>query len=120
MNPEIAFATASPVLFTLKVYGIVIIVSLLCSVIIWGIVRILSSLDKPVAVPAKAMSKPASASAPKVEGVPVEHVAVIAAAAYAIFGTAAIVRIENTGRGAAWVSSGRLAHQTSHAPSYNR
>lgn len=116
MNVE--FAAASPILFTIKVYGIVIIVSFLCSVIIWGIVHILSRMDTHVAVPVKAMPHPMSA--PHAHGVPLEHVAVIAAAAHAIFGAAAIVRIENTGRGAAWVSSGRLAHQTSHSLSHHR
>lgn len=116
MNVE--FAAASPIFFTLKVYGIVIIVSFLCSTIIWGIVRVLSRMEKHVAVPVKALSE--STPVYQANGIPLEHVAVIAAAANAIFGAAAVVRIENTGRGAAWVSTGRLAHQTSHTPSHHR
>ncbi len=108
-----------PILFSLKVYGVVIIVSFLCAIIIWGIVRILSAMEKP-AVKKTAAAPSAAVKQPTVDGIPAAHVAVIAAAAHAMFGAVAIVRIEASGRGAAWVSSGRLAHQTSHAPLIHR
>ncbi len=108
-----------PVLFSLKVYGVVIIVSFLCAIIIWGIVRVLSAMEKP-AVKKTVISSSQTAAQPVAAGIPAAHIAAISAAAYAMFGAVAIVRIENSGRGTAWVSSGRLTHQTSHSPSIHR
>lgn len=48
-----------------------------------------------------------------------DHVAVIAAAVYAMLGTHRIVRIEPTHRGTEWAAEGRLALHTSHAVSHH-
>ena len=102
----------------LWVYGLTVAISLVVAVLIKFIVAVLAEGDRRWAAP-KASASPAPAPAPapaRMPGkVPAEHVAVITAAAYAMFGAHRKLHIE-AHRGPAWVNAGRLAHHTSHSP----
>ncbi len=53
-------------------------------------------------------------------GVPSAHLAVIAAAVQAVGGATRTLRMSNFGRRTAWAIGGRQVHQTSHTPSTRR
>jgi hypothetical protein len=95
---------------TLWMFGLAIIVSLLIAAIIKVIVVVLSRIERTPAptAPRAPLAKPAAQ-------VPAEHIAVIAAAAYAVIGAHRILRIEAGRRSAGWAGEGRLAHHASHA-----
>ena len=95
---------------TFWMFGLAIVVSLLIAAIIKLIVVVLSRIERRPEQPA--LRLPVAAPAAQV---PPEHVAVIAAAAYAVIGGHRILRIEGVRRGAGWAGEGRLAHHTSHA-----
>lgn len=110
-----------PLFFSLKVYGIVIVISFLCAFIIWVIVHALTAFaKKPVAtalsIPNSASPVPAAAD----DEIPPEHIAAIAAAVHFLSGETTILRIEADRRGTAWVAEGRLVHHSSHNPIRNR
>lgn len=110
-----------PLLFSLKVYGIVIVISFLCAFIIWVIVHALTAFSKKpaVAVSASTSSVPV-APASEEDDIPLEHIAAIAAAVHFLSGETAILRIEADRRKTAWVAEGRLVHHSSHNPIRNR
>lgn len=103
------------------IYFIVIVVSMLVAAVIRGIVIVLSRQAEQDAAKARAQA-PAKAvvAAPAqpavVDGVPQDHLAVIAAAVAALMGAHRIVRIETPDRGFGWTSEARSSHHTSHAP----
>ncbi len=98
----------------LWVYGLTVAISLVVAVLIKFIVAVLAAGDRRWAAP-KASSSPAPTPAQMPSRIPAEHVAVIAAAAYAMFGANRRLHIE-AHRGPAWVNAGRLAHHSSHSP----
>jgi hypothetical protein len=99
-------------LLSLKMYGLVIIISMLVAALIRGIVITLSKLQKKQAAPA---ARAPAAATPAVAPDPAQHdIAVIAAALYAMVGAHRIVRVQDR-RGAGWTAEGRFAHHTSHA-----
>jgi hypothetical protein len=100
-------------LLSLKIYGLVIIISMLVAALIRGIVITLSKLQKKPAVPAA--RAPAAAMPAAAAPDPAQHdIAVIAAALYAMVGAHRIVHIQDR-RGAGWAAEGRFAHHASHA-----
>lgn len=120
--------TMEPVLFSLKVYGIVIVISFLCAGLIRLIVITLSSLnERSVAKAAAQAAQAARAAAPTIadsvpitesvtadDDIPPEHVAAIAAAVHVLFEAGTILHIGDSGTRRAWVSGGRMAHHSSH------
>ena len=102
-----------PIVESLAMYGLAIVIAFATAVVIRGIVLVTGRVGSAEA------SADAPASAPvarPVAGVPPEHIAAIAAAAYAVLGAHRIVHIDDVGRGQAWTAEGRMMHQTSHRP----
>jgi len=97
---------------TFWMYGLAIVVSMGAAVIIKLIVVALGAVERKTTV-APAASRPAVAAV--VEGVPVEHMAAIAAAICAVVGEHRILRIQDAHRHEGWVAEGRLAHHHSHS-----
>ncbi len=94
-------------------YGLTAIVAMSVAVLIKFMTSVLSGLQKPE-VQAQA-AKLAVPSAPAVMSGDETEIAAIAAAVYAAMGSVVrIVRIEGGARGALWMASGRLVHQTPH------
>lgn len=112
--------TLEPVLFSLKVYGIVIVISFLCAVVIRAIVWTLSTLSERAQARVDAVDVSADGdidgevSADAGSDIPPEHVAAIAAAVHCLSETAAVVHIQDRRTKVAWMAQGRMAHHTSH------
>lgn len=92
----------------LVVYGLAIVVSMVIAAVIKLIVVVLNALEGKPAAAAPALA-PAVAFDPAAD-----HVAAIAAAVYASMGSARIIHIEPSYRGAEWLTEGRLAQHGSH------
>ena len=100
---------ADNLILAFQIYGLAILVSMAVAVLIKGIVVVLSRL--------KAREKKPEPVAPAIDDdlIPVEHIAVISAAAYSMLGRHRIVHIEDRGRGLSWAHEGRAFHHASHA-----
>ena len=100
-------------------YGLTITVALLTACVIWGVVTTLESMQKKrkaAAVPAPAAVSVSVEPQPEPEDDTARHVAAIAAAVYTAIGAHRLVYIGEARPGAAWASTGRVLHQTSHLP----
>lgn len=92
---------------SLWMYGLAVIVSMVIAVIIRTIVRVLGRMEPAPVATAPRTPLPQA-------GVPVEHVAAIAAAVQSMIGAHRILHIDDGGHRRAWVGEGRLAHHASH------
>lgn len=101
----------------LFIYGLAIVVSMGAAVLIRLMVSVLSFGDIWAEWREKRNPKPKTALAAKdsdaENGIPASHVAVIAAAAYAM-GASRVVHIQPTTSHAQWSAGGRAAHHSSH------
>lgn len=110
-----------PLLFALKVYGIVIVISFVCALVIWAIVHALAAVaKKPEAAEAAPAEPPAPVPVAANDDIPPEHIAAIAAAIHCLSEEATILHIADDRRRVAWVAEGRLVHHSSHNPIRNR
>ncbi|MBE1237552.1 hypothetical protein IHV25_07810 [Phaeovibrio sulfidiphilus] len=122
--------TLEPVLFSLKVYGLVIVISFFCAAVIRLIVLVLSSQAERsrareaardaagAGARAGGPDAPGPAAAPAVccagGDIPPEHVAIIAAAVHALGFDGPVVQISEPRPREGWVSAGRFALHSSH------
>lgn len=98
----------------LHIYGITIVVSMIVAVMIKVLVVVTGRVNKPAKASSTAPIKAATPVAPlKVEGVPAEVVAAISAALAVVTGSHRILYISESKR--SWSSQGRIA-QHSHNP----
>ncbi len=97
---------------SLWMYGLTVIVSIGAAVVIRLVVWSIQAMPQPKSAPARVpVLKAAPADS---QGIPAAHVAVISAAAAAMFRQPRIIHIEDAGRGLTWLTEGRMAHLSSH------
>jgi hypothetical protein len=106
----------------LMIYALGAVIAAAAAVLIKAIVGVLAVMERREAAPAPALAPaaaPLSADAGAAE-IPPAHIAAIAAAAYAMFGTHRILRIDPMGTGQEWAVESRLAQHSSHRPTGRR
>ena len=97
------------ILFSLQIYGIVIVISMLVAVLIKIMVSVTGHLESRAALRESAQSE----VHPVFDGIPEEDVAALSAAIFAVIGPHRILHIADTSHG--WRSHGRAAQHISHA-----
>jgi len=93
---------------SIQVYALAIVISLLVAVMIRGVVKTLSVLEKKAPVTTPVIDTIA------VDEGNADHIAAITAAVWATIGPYRIVRIEPTDRGRSWAAGSLFAHHASH------
>jgi hypothetical protein len=97
-------------------YGLTIVVAVLTAGMIWLVVRVLDHLHHRREAAAKAVAAPVAISVAPAVDETAHHVAVVAAAVYAILGAHRLVYIGDAARAHTWSATGRTIHHFSHSP----